>query len=219
MPSLRAFPPDCSRADGGGSKEPALHPRGETDHAAAILPEVHQRRRQAADAQPDRKLMALPPLLLTPEGIQAAVHGAPRDRGEAVSVQTLFGKIALDSVKIAHSRNVVILPDLQLLFQKKSIDQGVVLSGKAALRFGQRDGNRASGGGPVSRFLPQCGGSYQAGSSSRSPSMTAPNAKCAPLSGNSRCEASPSPMMLEAAAPACALCALMSLICATKPSA
>ena len=45
------------------------------------------------------------------------------------------------------------------------------------------------------------------------------NAKCAPLSGNSRCEASPSPMMLEAAAPACALCALMSLICATKPSA
>ena len=88
------------------------------------------------------KLMAFPPLLLTPEGIQAAVHGAPRDRGEAVSVQTLFGKIALDSVKIADCRNIVILPDLQLLFQKKSIDQGVVVSGKAALRFGQRDGNR-----------------------------------------------------------------------------
>lgn len=35
--------------------------------------------------------MALPPLLLTPEGIQAAVHGAPRNRGETVSVQTLFG--------------------------------------------------------------------------------------------------------------------------------
>lgn len=45
--------------------------------------------------------MALPPLLLTPEGIQAAVHGAPRNRGETVSVQTLFGKIALDSVKIS----------------------------------------------------------------------------------------------------------------------
>ena len=86
--------------------------------------------------------MALPPLLLTPESIQTAVHGAPRNRGEAVSVQTLFGKITLDSVKIADCRNIVILPDLQLLFQKKSIDQGVVLSGKAALRFGQRDGNR-----------------------------------------------------------------------------
>ena len=96
--------------------------------------------------------MALPPLLLTPEGIQTAVHGAPRNRGEAVSVQTLFGKIALDGVKIADCRNIVILPDLQLLFQKKSIDQGVVLSSKAALRFGQRDGNRAPGGGPVSRF-------------------------------------------------------------------
>ena len=57
-------------------------------------------------------------------------------------LQTLFGKIALDSVKIADCRNIIILPDLQLLFQKKSIDQGVVLSGKAALRFGQRDGNR-----------------------------------------------------------------------------
>ncbi len=99
------------------------------------------------------KLMALPPLLLTPEGIQAAVHGVPRNRRETVSVQTLFGKIALDSVKIADCRNIIILPDLQLLFQKKSIDQGVVLSGKAALRFGQRDGNRGpSGGGPVSRF-------------------------------------------------------------------
>ena len=52
-------------------------------------------------------------------------------------MQTLFGKIALDSVKIADCRNIVILPDLQLLFQKKSIDQGVVLSGKAALRFCQ----------------------------------------------------------------------------------
>ena len=31
---------------------------------------------------------------------------------------------------------------LQFLFQKKSIDQGVVLSGKAALRFSQRDGSR-----------------------------------------------------------------------------
>ena len=54
------------------------------------------------------KLMALPPLLLTPEGIQAAVHGAPRDRGEAVSVQTLFGKIALDGVKIADCRNMLL---------------------------------------------------------------------------------------------------------------
>lgn len=85
--------------------------------------------------------MALPPLLLTPEGIQAAVHGAPRNRGETVSVQTLFGKIALDSVKIADCRNIVILPDLQLLFQKKSIDQGVVLSGQsgAALRSKGRE--------------------------------------------------------------------------------
>ena len=90
------------------------------------------------------KLMALPPLLLPPEGIQAAVHGAPRNRGEAVSVQTFFSKIALDSVKIADCRNIVILPYLQLLFQKKAIDQGVVLGGKAALRFCQ--------GGPVSRF-------------------------------------------------------------------
>lgn len=39
-------------------------------------------------------------------------------------------------------KSAMLLPDLQLLFQKKSIDQGVVLSGKAALRFGQRDGNR-----------------------------------------------------------------------------
>ena len=89
------------------------------------------------------KLMALLPLLLPPEGIQAAAHGAPRNRGETVSVQTLFGKIALDSVKIADCRNIVILPYLQLLFQKKAIDQGVVLSGKAALRFCQRDGNRS----------------------------------------------------------------------------
>lgn len=86
--------------------------------------------------------MALPPLYLPPEGIQAAVHGAPRNRGETVFVQTLFGKIALDSMKIADCRNIVILPDLQLLFQKKSIDQGMVLCGEAALRFGQRDGNR-----------------------------------------------------------------------------
>ena len=55
------------------------------------------------------KLMALPPLLLPLEGIQAAVHRAPRDRGEAVSVQTLFGKIALHSVKIADCRNIVIV--------------------------------------------------------------------------------------------------------------
>lgn len=89
------------------------------------------------------KLMALPPLFLASEGIQAAVHGAPHNRGEAVFVvQVLFDKIALDSMKIADCRNIVILPDLQLLFHKKSIDQGVVLSGKAALRFGQRDGNR-----------------------------------------------------------------------------
>lgn len=88
------------------------------------------------------KLMALPPLLLPPEGIQAAVHVAPRNRGKAVSVQIFFGKIALDSVKIADCRNIVILPYFQLLFQKKAIDQGVVLGGKAALRFGQRDGNR-----------------------------------------------------------------------------
>lgn len=90
-------------------------------------------------------------------------------------------------------------------------------SGAALRSKGREQGPPAEALFPV--FLPQCGGSYQAGSSSRSPSMTAPNAKCAPLSGNSRCEASPSPMMLEAAAPACALCALMSLICATKPSA
>lgn len=166
------------------------------------------------------KLMALPPLLLTPEGIQAAVHGVPRNRRETVSVQTLFGKIALDSMKIANCRNIVILPDLQLLFQKKSIDRGRGTerqSGAALRSKGREQEPPAEALFPV--FLPQCGGSYQAGSSSRSPSMTAPNAKCAPLSGNSRCEASPSPMMLEAAAPACALCALMSLICATKPSA
>ena len=86
--------------------------------------------------------MALPPLLLPQEGIQAAVHGAPRNRGEAVSEQTLFGKIALDSMKIADCCNIVILPYFQLFLQKKAIDQGVVLGGKAALRFGQRDGNR-----------------------------------------------------------------------------
>lgn len=88
------------------------------------------------------KLMALPPLFLASEGIQAAVHGAPRNRGEAVFVQVLFDKIALDSMKIANCRNIVVLPDFQLLFQKKAIDQGMVLSGKAALRICQRDGNR-----------------------------------------------------------------------------
>ena len=88
------------------------------------------------------KLMALPPLLLPLECMQTAVHGAPRNRRKAVSVQTLFGKIALDSVKIADCRNIVILPDLQLLFQKETVDQGVVLSGKAALRFCQGSGNR-----------------------------------------------------------------------------
>ena len=81
------------------------------------------------------KLIALPPLLLTPEGIQAAVHGTPRNRRKAVSVQSVFRKITQDSVEIAHSRNVVVLPYLQLLFQKKAIDQGVVLGGKAALHF------------------------------------------------------------------------------------
>ena len=88
------------------------------------------------------KLIALPPLFLASEGIQAAVHGAPRNRGEAVFVQTLFCKIALDSMQIANCRNIVILPDLQLLFQKETVDQGMVLSGKAALRICQRDGNR-----------------------------------------------------------------------------
>ncbi len=221
-----AFPPRGFRQtaavrDGGGSKELALYPREKQVVQQQSCPKcikgVVRRRMRSLIG----KLMALPPLLLTPEGIQAAVHGAPRDRGEAVSVQTLFGKIALDGVKIADCRNIIILPDLSFFFQKKSIESGRGTerqSGAALLRSeGREQGLRRRPCFPF--FFLNAGDRIRRGSSSRSPSMTAPNAKCAPLSGNSRCEASPSPMMLEAAAPACALCALMSLICATKPSA
>ena len=73
------------------------------------------------------------------DGFVAQIKDINAQRAQAgAAASNIIG----DSVKIADCRNIVILPDLQLLFQKKSIDQGVVLSGKAALRFGQRDGNR-----------------------------------------------------------------------------